>query len=146
MGVIKGTSCKKVCQELSLEYLQQRRWMSRLFLFYKVASTRLPTYIYDFIPPVRQSQRHPNTYNFFYCRTEYLKNSFFPCLIGKWNKLIPEIPRSGSCSIFRRSVLNFIRSSASKVYNINDTIGIELITRLRLGFSHLREHKFKHNY
>ena len=81
MGVIKGTSCKKVCQELSLEYLQQRRWMSRLFLFYKVASTRLPAYIYDFIPPVRQSQRHPNTYNFFYCRTEYLKTHFFLALL-----------------------------------------------------------------
>ena len=25
-------------------------------------------------------------------------------------------------------------------------IGIKLITRLRLGFSHLREHKFKHNF
>ena len=29
--------------------------------------------------------------------------------------------------------------------NTNDTIGIKLITRLRLGFSHLREHKLKHN-
>ena len=43
-------------------------------------------------------------------------------------------------------LLNFIRPSASKVYSINDTIGIKLITRLRLGFSHLREHKFKHNF
>ena len=33
-----------------------------------------------------------------------------------------------------------------KVYDINDTTGIKLITRLRLGFSHLREHKFKHNF
>ena len=39
-----------------------------------------------------------------------------------------------------------MRPSASKVYNINDTIGIKLITRLRLGFSHLREHKLKHNF
>ena len=43
-------------------------------------------------------------------------------------------------------ILNFIRPSASKVYNINDAIGIKLITRLRLGFSHLCEHKFKHNF
>ena len=34
---------------------------------------------------------------------------------------------------------------ASKVYNINDTIGIKFITRLRLGFNHLQEYKFKHN-
>ena len=40
-------------------------------------------------------------------------------------------------------LVNFIQPSASKPYNISD---IKLITRLRLGFSHLREHKFKHNF
>ena len=43
-------------------------------------------------------------------------------------------------------IFNFIRPRASKVYNINDSIGIKLITRLRLDFSHLREHKFKQNF
>ena len=57
---IKGTSCEKLYQELGLEYLQQRRCMRRLCLFYKVVSTKLPAYIYDIIPSVRQSQRHPN--------------------------------------------------------------------------------------
>ena len=120
--------------------------MRRLCLFYKVVSTKLPAYIYDFIPPVRQSQRHSNTFNSFSCRTECFKNSFFPCVIREWNKLNPEIRRSGSYNIFRKSLLNFIRPSAGKVFNINDTIGIKLITRLCLGFSHLREHKFKHNF
>ena len=59
-GAIKGTSREKLYQELGLEYLQQRRWMRRLCLFYKVVSTKLPAYIYDIIPSVRQSQRHPN--------------------------------------------------------------------------------------
>ena len=53
---------------------------------------------------------------------------------------------SSSYNIFRKSLLNFFLPSASKVYNINDTISIKLITRVRLGFSHLREHKFKHNF
>ena len=140
-GAIKGTSREKLYQELGLEYLQQRRWMRRLCLFYKVVSTKLPVYIY-IIPLVRKSQRYPNKFN-----SISFKNSFFPCVIGEWNKLLnPEIRRSGSYNIFRKSILNFIRPSASKVYNINDTIGIKLITRLRLGFSHLREHKFKHNF
>ena len=120
--------------------------MRRLCLFYKVVSTKLPAYIYDFIPPVRQSQKHPNTFNSFSGRTEYYKNSFFPCVIGEWNKLNPEIRRSGSYNIFRKSLLNFIRPRESNVYNIDDTIGIKLLTRLCLGFSHLREHKFKHNF
>ena len=77
-GAIKGTSREKLYQELGLEYLQQRRWMRRLCLFYKVVSTKLPAYIYDIITPLRQFQRHPNTFNSISCRTEYFINSFFP--------------------------------------------------------------------
>ena len=32
------------------------------------------------------------------------------------------------------------------MYNIFDPIGLKLLTRLRLGFSHLNEHKFRHNF
>ena len=121
--------------------------MRRLCLIInKVVSTKLPAYIYDFIPPLRQSQRHPNIFNSLSCRTEYFKNSFFS-LRYRWMKQAkPEIRGSGSYNIFRKSLLNFIWPGASKVYNVNDSIGIELITRLRLGFSYLREHKFKHNF
>ena len=83
-GEIKGTSREKLYQELGLEYLQQRRWMRRLCSFYKVVSIKLPAYIYDIIPPVRQSQRHPNTFNSIICRTEYFKNLFFTYVIGKY--------------------------------------------------------------
>ena len=31
------------------------------------------------------------------------------------------------------------------MYGIYDPFGVRLINRLRLGFSHLREHRFKHN-
>ena len=96
--------------------------MRRLCLFYKVVSTKLPAYIYDIIPPVRQSQKHPKTFNSISCRTEYFKNSFFPCVISEWNILDPEIRRSDSYNIFWKLILNFIRPSASKVYNINDAM------------------------
>ena len=140
MRAVKGTSREKLYQELGLEYLHQRRWMKRFCLFYKVVSTKLTAFIYDTIPPVSQSQRHPNTFNSISCRTEYFKNSFLPYVIGEWNKLNPEIQRCGSYNIFWKSILIFIRPSASKVYIINVAIDIKLITRLRLGFSHLREH------
>ena len=140
MRAVKGTSREKLYQELGLEYLHQRRWMRRFCLFYKVVSTKLTAFIYDTIPPVSQSQRHPNTFNSISCRTEYFKNSFLPYVIGEWNKLNPKIQRCGSYNIFWKSILIFIRPSASKVYIINVAIDIKLITRLRLGFSHLREH------
>ena len=140
MRAVKRTSREKLYQELGLEYLHQRRWMRRFCLFYKVVSTKLTAFIYDTIPPVSQSQRHPNTFNSISCRTEYFKNSFLPYVIGEWNKLNPEIQRCGSYNIFWKSILIFIRPSASKVYIINVAIDIKLITRLRLGFSHLREY------
>ena len=64
IGDIVGISSTKKMDETPLPTLQS-------------FSTKLPSYIYDFIPPVRQFQRHPNTFNFFYCRTEYFKSSFF---------------------------------------------------------------------
>ena len=41
---------------------------------------------------------------------------------------------------------NFIRPTGSSTYKINDPLGIKLLTRLQLGFSHLSEHKFRHNF
>ena len=108
LGAIKGPSREKLYQELGLEYIQQRRWMRRFCLFYKVVITKLPAYIYDIIPPLRRSQRYPNTFNSISCRTEYFKISFFPCVIDEWNNLNPEIRRSGSYNIFQKSILNFI--------------------------------------
>ena len=107
MGAIKGTSCKKLYQELGSEYLQQKSWMRHLCLFHKIVSTKLPAYIYDIIPPVSQSQKHLNTFNSISCRTEYFKISFLPCVIGEWNKLNPENWRSGSYNRFLKSILNF---------------------------------------
>ena len=34
----------------------------------------------------------------------------------------------------------------SNVYNIFDPIGLKFLTRLRLDFSHLNEHRFRHNF
>ena len=79
-GTIKGTSRGKLYQELGLKDLQQRRWVRRLCLFYEVVSVKLPAYIYDFIPPVRQSQRHPNTINSISCKLSILKTHCFLAL------------------------------------------------------------------
>ena len=83
--------------------------MRRLCLIYTIASTKLPEYIYDLIPPVRQSQGYSNTSNSFSSRIENFKNSFFSNVICECNKLNPEICNSGSYNIFRKSLLNFIR-------------------------------------
>ena len=42
--------------------------------------------------------------------------------------------------------MRFIRPSEDAIFNFHNPSGIKLITRLRLGLSHLREHKFRHNF
>ena len=95
--------------------------MRHFCLFYKVVSTKLPAYNYDIIPPVRQSQRHPNTFDSISCRNEYFKNSFFPCVIGEWNKLNREIRKSGTyntlLTLFGQVQVRFIISMMLSVLN-----------------------------
>ena len=40
--------------------------------------------------------------------------------------------------------MKFIRPNPNKIFNCHNPEGIKLITRLRVGLSHLREYKFKH--
>ena len=58
---------------------------------------------------MRQSQRHPNTFETFSCRTDYFKDHFFSSIISEWNRCDLEIPNSGSYNIFCKSLLKFIR-------------------------------------
>ena len=75
----------------------------------------------------------------------FLKNSFFPSGIIYWNNL-DLLRKSENFSVFKSNILKFIRPSPNSVYNCHNPRGICLITRLRLGLSHLREHKFKHGF
>ena len=73
-------------------------------------------------------------------------NYFLPSAITERNNLDPNLRNSKSISVFKKKILNFIRPSPNSVFDIRNPKGIKLITRLRLGLSHLREHKFKHSF
>ena len=75
----------------------------------------------------------------------YFKNSFFPSTVIEWNKLDLDIRNSESLISFKNKVLKFIRHSENSIFLCNNPKRIQLLTRLRLGLSHLREHRFKHN-
>ena len=42
--------------------------------------------------------------------------------------------------------LTFTRPSGNTFFNCHNPRGVKLLTRLGLGLSHLREHKFKHGF
>ena len=73
-------------------------------------------------------------------------NTFFPSTITEWNKLDMSIRNSARLNIFKGRLLQFVRPLENSVFTCHNPIEIKYLTRLRLGFSHLRYHKFKHGF
>ena len=142
-GVIRGTSKEKLYNELGLESLQNRRLYRKLSFLYKVIANQSPLYLFNMIPmqntsrPSRGSDNIPllgTKHNFF-------QNSYFSATIKEWNRLDIDIRKSDSISIFKK-----VRPLPNKISNSHNPQGLKLLTRLRLGLSYLRYHKFKHNF
>ena len=90
--------------------------------------------------------RNTNNIPLFKVKHNFFQNSFFPSPVIEWNKLDLNMHNSESLNIFKKTLLNFIPPSGSTVFNCHNPKGVKLLTRLRLGSSHLREHKFKHSF
>ena len=74
------------------------------------------------------------------------ESSFFPYCIKEWNNLSDELRKIESTVQFKTKILSFIRPKETSIFKIHDINGIKLLNRLRLHFSDLNEHKFRHNF
>ena len=127
--------------------MESRRKFSRLCFFHKIISNGLPVYLYKLIPKKSHQyiNRNVNDIAIYDCRTDVFKFPFFPWTITEWNKTDIKIQNS-SYSVFKNYLLKEIRPKPTPLYNTHNRSGIKLLTRLRLGLSHLNEHKFNHNF
>ena len=117
-------------------------------LFHKIYNLKSPKFLYNLIPSVNRfyySRSNTNVPSF-KCRTEYVKNSFIPNVITEWNKLDINIKSITSYTAFKNALLSFIRPKHVDTFGIHNPIGLQLLARFRLGFSHLNEHRFRHNF
>ena len=57
-----------------------------------------------------------------------------------------EIRNSESYSIFKKSLLKFIRTIPNSAFSVCDIYEIKTFARLHVGLNHLREHKLRHNF
>ena len=144
-GAIQGTSCKQILQ--GLESLKSRRWVRCLSWMFKIMKNEAPNYLIWLISKREQTfntrNKHLPTYN---CRTDCYKYSFFPCTLNDWFSLDVSMRKSESISIFKSELLSFIRPVQNNIFNIFDPQRLKMLTRLCLGFSHLNEHRFRHNF
>ena len=77
-------------------------------------------------------------------RTKSFKNTFFPYCINEWNNLTVKIRNSKSVSAFKKLIK--CEKKENSLFSIYDPLGVKLLTRLRVQFSNLNEHKFRHGF
>ena len=149
-GAIKGTSLKKVFQELGLENVKSRRWFRKLYLFYKILHSKSSSYLIKLIPENNNSYALWSALNnlipFLNAKTNFLKNCFFPAVIIERNNPDVNICNSSSCHIFKKLILKFIRHEPNIIFSAQNFGCLKLPPRIRLGLSHLADHKCRCNF
>ena len=131
--------------------------MKTLIFFYKIVNGLAPHYLSNILPrPEEEDEREGEEelerrrerppFRVPFCRTERYRSSFFPYCIIEWNKLNSSIRDLPSVSLFKNEILKSLRPKGNSIFHVSDNKGVVLLNRLRVGFSHLREHKFRHNF
>ena len=146
--MVRGTSREKLYTELGLTSLYDRRRFHRLSLFYKILNHLTPEYLRHFIPESirRLHNTRTNRDDVISTRTQKFKYSFFPDTSYSWKLLSSFIKLSPSLNIFKKRYMEFFNVSPNPIYGIHNPIALKYLTRLRVGLSHLRYHKYRHNF
>ena len=141
-------SREKLYQKLGLESLRKRRWYRKNCYFLKIFKGHSPEYLFRILPSVSKAYnaRTNDKIPLFSGKHNFSINYFFPSTVIERNNLDLKIRNSKTFSAFKKSILKFIRPSSNSIFNCHSPKGIKSVTRLRLGLSHLREHKFWHNF
>ena len=145
------TSRDHLYQEIGLESLADRRWSLKIFFFHKIVNGLLPSYLQSYLDHYNYGEYQTrsacqNKMKTFSGRTKAFNSSFYPYSIKQWCALSEEIWNIVSVNKFKETIISFIRPKENSVFAIRDTKRLKLLTRLRLNFSELNEHKFRHGF
>ena len=114
IGAIKGSFRDKLCQELRLESLQNRRWFRKLCIFHRIVKEKSWKYLFDLTPPNSNLCKTKISQNFraleFKVRNNFFLDSFSPLILSEWKKTRVDI-NSPSYSLKTSSNSVFILSN-----------------------------------
>lgn len=133
-GCWKGTSRLKLLNELGWELLSERRRFHRLSLYYKIKNKDAPEYLQKYVLTSAPEG------------TERYKRTFFPYCYKHWETVDESLKNIDSLDHFKSKLIKSIRPIKSPFFKVLDRYGLSLLTRLRVDFSDLREHRFDHNF
>ena len=108
-------------------------------MFQKIYKNKSPFYLFNLILEKTSfyATRNVDSIPLIKIKHEFFKSTFFPSTIIAWSKLDPTIRNAESVGIIKSNILKFIRPTPRSFSNCYNRKGIRLITRLRLGLSHL---------
>ena len=113
--------------------------------FFKFKNSCSPLYLYNLIPPeseIHYNFRAPRDYVPKIERAVRFSNTYFQNCIHEWNLLDVSTRLCQSISEFKRELQGRIRPPKRPTFNIYDIEGIKLLTRLRVEFSNLHNHRY----
>ena len=116
------------------------------YLFYKIIKNESLSYLHHRNPKPLTSYYTRNIKNLppIKASHSFFKITLFLSTITELNNLDSNIRCSPSFQLFRKRILEFIRPSS--IFNIPNSLGLTYLTKLRVGLSRLRKHKFRHNF
>ena len=109
---------RKVYDELGLESLQLHCWFRKLCYFYKFCKNEPPLYLFKLLLLKHPSYTTRNAENIplFKIKHTFFKNVFFLSAVTEWNSLDHNIRKVGNFSVFKNSILKFIRPTPNSVF------------------------------
>ena len=148
---IRGTNRDSIYAELDLESLLARRWYRKLLFFCKIVHGLSSAYLTAYISFANERSHNARSstqrdLDVPICRTKYSQSSFFSYCIKIWNGLDPDLQNKNSYKEFKSKISPFIKMKSNSIFSVHDGYGVKLLSRLRLNFSHLNEHKVQHGF
>ena len=148
-GTNRYSSKELLYRETGWLQLSTRRSIHRLNLCHKIVNGTCPRHLRT---KLNEYQTHTNPYetrgqNDLYiplCRTETLRNSFFPFTMKLWNALDESLKLSPSHEIFRIRLFNMFNPNKTKYYYyLGDRRCSAILSSLRTGCSQLNSDLFQ---
>ena len=142
---IQGTFRERLYQELGLESLENRRWYGKSIFFHKIVNIATPSYLTSYLFTIQEHQTKTKSESL--GQELKISNSrFFPFCVDEWYKPGSSLRGAKSIKYLKSMFKEFFNLKQRSLFVIHDLVGVKLLSRLRLKFSHLNELKFRHSF
>ena len=132
-----------------MECPSDRRWSRKIFLLHKIINGLLASYLQSYLNHYNEGKYQTksacqNKLRTLSGRTKAFISSFYPYSIKEWCSLSDQNRIIVSVKKFKKIILSFSRPKENSVFELHDTKGLRLLTCLKLNFSYINKHEFRH--